>query len=436
MKPPLHTHSRPRLRFTWCLLPLTLLLCACFCSDCNDHEESQELAHLERGEHTLVVHYSRTRKRMKNHPDQLFKDSEPSTAELIALKVTGISSAFTIASSRNKEDRIELDTSSVTLDADSSASRIAYRLDDGPWELLYRIDDTLIHAPKDALMGPPRWEDTPTFEQNLLPLYLAHRGGESRYSTRHRAHILSHLVQTQGQRTLADFLITLATLDEPISEFPIREGANLLEDDEHKRYFINALKDIYMSQKRNDAGFLSLLLSYMPANDQLFEADLWEIVQRLNALDKSGFNSAATTLSNFLMEAARKDLTRGQQAACDVLTTHPEEFTVAQPGRRLRLTALTIIARSKKACARVPDLITDQPCKQGFIDPDTGKLYTLDAITPLIDKEFAEGPIDAAYTRTEADGRFVLGAFLMTGQPIPEVLSSLSCPAPKTQSSP
>lgn len=192
----------------------------CQCSRGPVEESSKVIAEAHSAAAGATLVYDYFHGRQKPSYDSPVWDEEPTTRETLTLLVTPAGSEkpkrLKMRKQSNKEDRAPFGALEAALVIDPAGERVAYKLSDGDWELVYVTSSSwLFQAEPGTLAGAPSddWSGVPTFRAALPSLLRAHGATEGIYEEVNRGRLLGHLRETLDEGAYVDVLAELASLD-------------------------------------------------------------------------------------------------------------------------------------------------------------------------------------------------------------------------------
>ncbi len=424
----------------WLMLGVILpWSCACLCGGGKKNEDIKEVEQLlatsERNGRTVEVTYRRTNRQHKNPlgPGTPFKDRAYVVTEAIWLKSSPPkTSRLTLKLTSNTEGKLLMPDPKVALELSPTADRLAYKIDEGPWTILFLLHpDQWLHGSPDLSSNtPPDWAKIPTLPGYAKQLFLTHSSvsNDLTFSTAHGPIILEHIRHTQGEENLVRFILDIEEEVDGPSTHTLKEAIQKLSP-EGREALSAALLEKTLAHTPLNTRALNTLLAHTPASSPLLAPHLLDFATHYAHQPMNRPSDYSTTgAAHLFFEAARQDIDATQPLMETLLgETRRDLSRPGQEGYVMRIVALTILAMAGKPTPLIPTMISERPCQHGYFD-EQGELLSKEAATAIVKEEFERGPTELAYHRPKRDGAFVLGALYMTGQPIPESLRTHTCP--------
>lgn len=414
------------------------LCCACLCGGSKNEdvdEVSRVLTKASQNGRTATITYRRTNRPYKNHlgPSlELFKDSSYIITEALWLtSQPPETSRYTLTVTSNRDGKILMPNPVGEVMLSPTADRVAYKLNDGIWHILFLANDkTWLKAPpKLSSKTPPDWSAIPTLNDYALEMYMQHSSTSSdlTYSTANGPILLAHIKSTQGEAAMIDMIIQIK--DHPANSNNYFVGPAIKNlSEEGKLTLQKKLVSATLAHDPPRFEDINLMLDHVDIASPLLSDHILRLATFYASHDTKPQLYSSKAASLLLLQASRQDMDAGRELAEALLTTYrPQLSKPGKEGWLMRTTALTIIATSGKPSAIVPQMIPPQPCQHGYIQEQGGPI-SKEVATQAINEEFTKGPLQTTYHRPQLDGHFVLGAMYMTGQPLPESIRTLTCP--------
>jgi hypothetical protein len=413
------------------------LCCACLCGGSKNEdvdEVSRVLTETSQHGRTATITYRRTNRPYKNHlgPSlELFPDRSYVITEALWLTSLPETSRYTLTVTSNREGKVRLPNPGAELLLSPTADRVAYKLDDGLWHILFLVnDETWLRAPPTlSSKTPPDWSAIPTLPDYALDMYLQHSstGGDLTYSMANGPVLLAHIKSTQGEAAMIDLMFQIKDHPKNPNSYFMVDAIKTLSE-EGKLALQKKLVHITLAHDPPRFEDINLMLDHVDIASPLLSDHILRLATFYASHDAKPQLYSSKAASLLLLQASRQDIDAGRALAEALLTTYrPQLSKPGKEGWLLRTTALTIIATSGKPSAIVPRMLPQDPCQYGYIKEQGGPI-SREVATQAITEEFTKGPLKTTYHRPQLDGHFVLGAMYMTGQPLPESLRTLTCP--------
>ncbi len=225
-----HIHNVHTMRKQPHLLISTTLLILAW-SACSSHppkiEEKRELARIEQGGLTTHIDYTFSRAHLVQHERGCTNDYA-TTTEKVELFLRsprherpafGMGNGDTVEAGplylrlykdRNNEDQDSYRDTQARMMLEPNAQRLAYKIGDEPWQLVFVTSEHLLHAPPDTLKNAPLdWSKVPTMPELALPMWKAYDTLEEPFNERHRTIMMTHLRRDVDEDTLHEVLLTV-----------------------------------------------------------------------------------------------------------------------------------------------------------------------------------------------------------------------------------